>query len=65
MGGGEQWYAAQRNSRGGPEYAVAPLASRQIDRCVVKFPMGKDRIAEQENEQRERQGEQRQQRAGS
>jgi hypothetical protein len=29
------------------EYGATPLASRQIDRCVVKFPMGKDRIAEQ------------------
>jgi hypothetical protein len=47
----------------GLEYAVTPLASRQIDRCVVKFPMGTDRIAEQENEQRERQREQQQHRA--
>jgi hypothetical protein len=48
------------------EYAVTPLASRQIDRCVVKFPMGEDRIAEQENEeQREGQREQQQHRARS
>lgn len=33
---------------------ATPFASRQIDRCVVKFPMGKDRIAEQDNKERER-----------
>lgn len=33
------------------EYAVTPTASRQIDRCAVKFPMGQDRIAEQQNEE--------------
>lgn len=32
-------------------------ASRQIDRCVLKFPMGQDRIAEQRNEARQQQGE--------
>jgi hypothetical protein len=39
------------------EYGATPLASRQIDRCVVKFPMGKDRIAEQENKERGRERE--------
>ena len=35
------------------EYGTTPHASTQIDRCVVKFPMGRDRIAVQENKQRE------------
>lgn len=35
------------------DYGATPFASRQIDRCVVKFPMGKDRIAEQDNKERE------------